>query len=83
MAKKKARRTRRVGTIQHDKVLSQLDAYAIGVREFYLSLRRAGFPVDQALGIVMDKAAYPDWLIPNSPDMNPPAFDPFEEDDDD
>lgn len=87
MAQKRKRttsRAKRKGTVEHDKVLSRLDEYAIGVREYYLSLRRAGFPVDQALGIVMDKAAYPDWLTPQAPDFNPinPDHDPYEDDED-
>ena len=86
MAQKKKRttsRARRIGSISHDRVLSRLDEYAIGVREFYLSLRRAGFPVDQALGIIMDKAAYPDWLTPSTPDFNPinPDHDSDEDED--
>jgi len=86
VAQKKKRttsRARRKGTVQHDKVLSRLDEYAIGVREFYLSLRRAGFPVDQALGIIADRASYPDWITPQVPDFNPinPDHDPFDDED--
>ena len=85
MAQKRKRttsRARRKGTVDHDKVLSRLDEYAIGVREYYLSLRRAGFPVDQALGIVMDKSAYPDWLTPSTPDFNPINPDHLDDDED-
>lgn len=83
MAKKKKRKiTRRKGKFQHEEVLTRLDAYAISVREYYLSLRRAGFPVDQALGMC-DKNTFPDWLIPTSPDFNPvnPDHDPDEDED--
>jgi hypothetical protein len=53
------------------------------LREFYLSLRRAGFPVDQALGMC-DKNVFPDWLAPSSPDFDPvnPDHDPYEDEDD-
>lgn len=41
---------------------SKLDGYAIELHEFYKSLRRAGFSVDNALYILSAKQAYPDWL---------------------
>ena len=41
---------------------SKLDQYAIELHEFYKSLRRAGFTVDNALYILSAKQAYPDWL---------------------
>ena len=86
MAQKRKRttsRAKRTGSVSPDRVLTRLDEYSIGVREFYLSLRRAGFPVDQALGIIMDKAAYPDWLTPSTPDFNPinPDHDSDEDED--
>ena len=37
-----------------------LDAWAIGLHEMYRALRRAGFGVDIALGIIMERDAYPD-----------------------
>jgi hypothetical protein len=82
MAQKKKRKvTKRKGKYQHDQVMTRLDAYAIGMREYYLSLRRAGFPVDQALGM-MDRNTFPEWLIPVAPDFNPvnPDHDPHEDD---
>ena len=62
--------------------LTKLDTYAISLREFYLSLRRAGFPVDQALGMC-DRNVFPDWLTPSSPDFDPvnPDHDPYEDED--
>ena len=83
MAQKKKRKiTRRKGKFQHEEVLTRLDAYAISVREYYLSLRRAGFPVDQALGMC-DRNTFPDWLIPTNPDFDPvnPDHDPYEDED--
>jgi hypothetical protein len=63
--------------------MSQLDTYAISVREYYLALRKAGFPVDQSLAIINDKGSYPDWLVPETPDHNPinPDHDPYEDED--
>jgi hypothetical protein len=83
MAQKKKRKiTRRKGKYQHEQVLTRLDSYAISVREYYLSLRRAGFPVDQAMGMC-DKNTFPDWLTPTTPDFNPvnPDHDPYEDED--
>jgi len=41
---------------------SKLDQYAIELHEFYKSLRKAGFTVDNALYILSAKQAYPDWM---------------------
>jgi hypothetical protein len=41
---------------------SKLDQYAIELHEFYKSLRRAGFTVDNALYILSAKQTYPDWM---------------------
>ena len=38
-----------------DEGYSKLDAWAIGVHEMYRALRRAGFPVDLALAIIVEK----------------------------
>jgi hypothetical protein len=80
--KKKRKTTRRKGKYQHEEVLTRLDTYCISLREYYLSLRRAGFPVDQALGMC-DKNTFPDWLIPTNPDFDPvnPDHDPYEDED--
>ena len=50
---------------------SKLDGYAIELHEFYKSLRKAGFSVDNALYILSAKQAYPDWLqtIPTIEDV--------------
>ena len=59
---------------------SALDAYAIGLNEFYKSLRRAGFSVDMALGIIIEPNAYPDWILPKIPNDLEPR--PYEDDED-
>jgi len=41
---------------------SKLDGYAIELHEFYKSLRKAGFSVDNALYILSAKQTYPDWM---------------------
>jgi hypothetical protein len=57
---------------------SALDAWAISLQEMYRALRRAGFDVDLALGIITEPLAYPDWILPK-PDLIPYTY----EDDDD
>ena len=45
-----------------DEGYSKLDQYAIELHEFFKSLRRAGFTVDNALYILSAKQAYPEWM---------------------
>ena len=45
-----------------DESYSKLDQYAIELHEFFKSLRRAGFTVDNALYILSAKQAYPEWM---------------------
>jgi hypothetical protein len=61
--------TRKKQVVDND--YSKLDGYAIELHEFYKSLRRAGFSVDNALYILSAKQAYPDWLqtIPTIEDV--------------
>ncbi len=61
--------TRKKQVVDND--YSKLDGYAIELHEFYKSLRKAGFSVDNALYILSAKQAYPDWLqtIPTLDDV--------------
>jgi hypothetical protein len=59
-----------------------LDAYAIAMNEFYKSLRRAGFAVDLCLAIITDRAAYPDWILPDKP-LEKIGDMPYDDDDED
>ena len=45
-----------------DEDYSKLDQYAIELHEFYKSLRRAGFTVDNALWILSAKEMRPEWM---------------------
>ena len=74
-AKKKPARRRSVARRE----TTVLDQRAICLHEWYLSLRRAGFSVEVAMGM-MDKAYLPDWLIPRTADMD---ITPFHDDDED
>ena len=55
------KRATKVKTVA-DESYSKLDQYAIELHEFYKSLRRAGFTVDNALYILSAKQAYPEWM---------------------
>jgi hypothetical protein len=58
-----------------------LDQYAISMHEFYKALRRAGFAVDICLAIIVERSAYPDWVLPEIP--NRIDHIPYEDEDDD
>ena len=62
------KRTAKVKTVA-DEGYSKLDQYSIELHEFYKSLRRAGFTVDNALYILSAKQTYPDWM------QSPPTID--------
>ena len=58
-----------------------LDQWAISLNEMYKALRRAQFSVDIALAIIMERDAYPDWILPSLPNKIDNL--PYEEDEDD
>jgi len=58
-----------------------LDAYAISMHEFYKALRRAGFAIDMCLGIITERSAYPDWIMPELPNRIDNI--PYDDEDDD
>ena len=58
-----------------------LDQYAISMHEFYKALRRAGFAVDICLAIIVERSAYPDWVLPELPNRIDRI--PYEDDDED
>jgi hypothetical protein len=45
-----------------DESYSKLDQYAIQMHEYYKSLRKAGFSVENALWMVAAKESHPDWM---------------------
>jgi hypothetical protein len=55
-----AARKRKVRTV--DDNYSKLDEYTIGLHEYYKSLRKAGFSVENALWLLASKESYPDWM---------------------
>ena len=46
-----------------DEYYSKLDQYAIELHEFYKSLRKAGFTVDNALWILSATEMRPEWMV--------------------
>ena len=56
-----AARKRKVRTVI-DNDYSRLDEYAISLHEYYKSLRKAGFSVDNSLWLLASKESHPDWM---------------------
>jgi hypothetical protein len=73
-----AARKKVVRTVK-DENYTALEIYAIAINEYYKALRKAGFSVELSLGILEIRSAYPDWLLPEIPNV----IDPFEYDDED
>jgi len=44
---------------------SKLDAYCIGLHEYWKSLRKAGFAEGVALFMITDVDSYPAWILPD------------------
>ena len=67
-----------------DDYYTPLESYCIGLNTYYTALRKAGFSTDIAMAMIMDKASYPDWLLPKPNDIDPdnPDFSPYEDDED-
>jgi hypothetical protein len=75
-AKKKPVRRKSVAR----KETNSMDMHAIALHEWYQSLRRAGFSVEVALGLMDNKSSFPDWLIPQTTETD---ITPFYDDDED
>ena len=60
-------RTTKVKTVA-DENYSKLDQYSIQLNEFYKSLRKAGFTVDNSLWILSAKEMRPEWMKDLSPE---------------
>jgi hypothetical protein len=64
-----------------DEGYSALDAYCIGMFEFAKSLKKAGFDEETVLGIIVERSAYPAWILPDP--VEPERFGDYEDEDDD
>lgn len=62
---------------------SMLESYCIGLNEYFKSLRKSGFTVDQALFILTATDTYPSTILP-APNWLPQLPDriPYDDDDD-
>lgn len=60
---------------------SKLDAYCIGLHEYYKSLRKAGFNDDGALYMLSVVDSYPGWILPDP--IEPERLGDYEDDEDD
>jgi hypothetical protein len=76
----KRKSSRRVATVREDNYTA-LEQYAIALNEYYKALRKAGFSVELALGILSDKDSYPGWILPEPVDPNKLGSTEFEDDD--
>jgi len=79
-ARKKPVRQTKVRTVLSDDY-TPLEKYCIALNEYYKALRVAGFPVDICISMIMDKASYPDWIIPDLPNKIDPI--PYDDEDED
>jgi hypothetical protein len=69
--KRKPKAPRRVVTVDTPEY-NQLEMYCIWLNEYYNALMRAGFKSDVAMGLIVDKTSYPDWVnfkIPNEEEI--------------
>jgi hypothetical protein len=76
----KRKSSRRVATVREDNYTA-LEQYAIALNEYYKALRKAGFSVELALGILSDKDSYPGWILPKPVDPNKIGSTEYEDDD--
>ena len=60
---------------------SKLDAYCIGLHEYWKSLRKAGFTEGIALFMITDVPSYPRWILPDP--IEPEKLGDYEDDEDD
>jgi hypothetical protein len=76
----KRKSTKRVSTVKENDY-TPLETYAIALNEYYKALRKAGFSVELALGILSDHDSYPAWLLPEPVDPNKIGSTEYEDDD--
>ena len=60
---------------------SKLDAYCIGLYEYFCSLKRAGFAEDIAMFMITEPQAYPHWILPDA--IPPEKLGDYVDDEDD
>ena len=65
-----------------DQGYTALEAYCIGLNEYYKALRKAGFATDICISMIQDPISYPDWILPKRINDNPSTMPDFYPDDD-
>jgi hypothetical protein len=63
---------RKVKTVESNEY-NRLEVYCIWLNEYYNALLRAGFKSDVAMGLIVDKTSYPDWVsfkLPNESEIS-------------
>jgi hypothetical protein len=76
-----AQRKRKVQTVREDNY-SALEQYCIALNEYYKALRKAGFSVELALGLMSDRETYPHWILPEPVEPNKIGSIEYPEDED-
>lgn len=61
---KKAKPTPKRRRTTKEPVLVKIDFWAIAAKEVYDACVRAGFDEGTAMAFAMDRASYPDWIVP-------------------
>ena len=72
---------RKVTKALEEQGYSKLDAYCIGLHEYYKSLKKAGFNEGTVLFMITDTQSYPSWILPDTVDPN--RFGNYQDEDDD
>ena len=72
---------RKVTKALEDQGYSKLDAYCIGLYEYFCSLKRAVFSEDIGRFMITEPQAYPHWILPDP--IDPERFGDYEDDDED
>jgi hypothetical protein len=78
VAKKSKKVAKRRRTTK-EPVLTKLDFWAIAANEVYKACRNAGMDEGTALAFAMERASYPDWIVP----IDDPLRNPFADDEED
>jgi hypothetical protein len=65
-----------------DDSYTPLEAYCIGLNEYYKALRKAGFATDICMSLLMDPFSYPDWILPKRINDNPSNLPGLDDDED-
>lgn len=80
--RKKVKPVQRRRRTTKEPVLTKIDFWAIAAKEVYDACVRAGFDEGTAMAFAMDRASYPDWIVPVDDPIRKPGYETEDEDDD-